>query len=56
LGNELAQAVLSRVLSQRPDDNDAPLGEIMFQDHRYIALLYAALEVPSRVRLELRVA
>jgi hypothetical protein len=44
LGNEPAQGLLARVLSQRPDDDNTPLGEIIFQDRRYVTLLYAALD------------
>ena len=44
LGNELAQTLLSRVLSQRPDDYNTPTGDLIFQDRRYVTLLYAALD------------
>jgi hypothetical protein len=44
LGNELAQDTLALVLRARPDYDDTPLNEIIFQDRRYITLLYAALD------------
>jgi hypothetical protein len=43
LGDELAQGMLARVLRPRPDHDDTPLAEIIFQDCLYITLLYAAL-------------
>jgi hypothetical protein len=46
-GNELAQDTLAQILRPRPSspmnhDDTIPTGEIIFQDRRYITLLYAA--------------
>ena len=42
LGNELAQTLLAWMLKPRPDYDATPLAENIFQDRRYVTLLYAA--------------
>jgi hypothetical protein len=44
LGNELAQGMLAQVLRPRPDDDATPMTEVMFQDLRYVTLLYKAFD------------
>jgi hypothetical protein len=43
-GNELAQTALALALRAGPIPEDTPPNEDLFQDRRYIALLYAALD------------
>jgi hypothetical protein len=44
LRNELAECLLAQILRPRPDYDPTPTSEITFQDSRYIALLYTALD------------
>jgi hypothetical protein len=51
LGNELAQDLLGTVLRDEPEPDSLRQAEMMFQDRRYITLLYAALDAhPDHAR------
>jgi hypothetical protein len=51
LGHELAQDLLGTILRDGQEPDSAPEAEILFQDRRYITLLYAALDAhPNHAR------